>query len=617
MADFASSALAGYKLGSEIGTDIATGSILRDVYKGQDVSTLSPQEQSTDLQKAAAIANSKGLNSLGYSFQKQAQELQANVLENQLSDVKARQASLGLAGQLVQGATDEKGLTDAVNSVTGLATNEKQMLLGIIKNPNIPFEQKQKSLQTMARTEEQNLRAMALVGSAEERQDRMDARDERLLKSRIDAKIRTGADLTPEEQNYFDYGITPWASKRAAARGTVAVTPAGVVGADASSTGRGAAESGDNYSAVNSASGAMGRYQIMPETLKSLRKLDPSLPKTDAEFLKDPAAQDKAMKLLEAEDKKSLKADGFKDNKVNLATYHRFGAPDGKKVLNAFEDNPSTPLKEALGEKRYNEIVAQNPDLKDKTVSQAITQNFGKGSAPAKEAVAKEPVAEDKLMKQYDEKRGGGLTIKEWDTINPTAIQIGKEYKVKPTNLASATAEEKKSANAAYQVTKLAEDNAQFIKEHPNAVGTLAAIFKSASSKTGNLADNVSSDKRYSGEVAELGKRLFALGLKDAASSAGGRMNVYLEKSFASLYDQSQSDKTLLRIIKARQEEAFNVLRDTYGADKENLDKNKYGLAFAPDADSYVKGGKGGKATADKPTVDINQFFFKKPEASQ
>jgi hypothetical protein len=429
------------------------------------------------------------------------------------------------------------------------------------------------------------------------------------LSTRIQNKIRTGAELTPEEQDYFDYGVTPWDKKRAATRGTVTIgTPTtGKAGADASSTGRGAAESGDDYGAVNTVSGAIGRYQIMPNTLASLRKLDPSLPKTDAEFLKDPAAQDKAMKLLETEDRKSLKADGFKDSKVNLATYHRFGAGDGKKVLSAFEDNPSMPLKDALGEKRYNDIVAQNPDLKDKTVSQAITQNFGGGSKAA--VTAKEPsTTDEKLAKQYDEKRGGGLTIKEWDTINPTAVQIGKEYKIKPTNLASATTDEKKAADSAYQVTKLAEKNAEFIKEHPEAVGTLAAIFKSAAGKTGNLADNVSADKRYSGAVAELGKRLFALGLKDAAASAGGRMNVYLEKSFASLYDQSQSDRTLLRIIKARQDEAFDVLNNTYGADKEKLEKDQYKLAFAPDADTYV--GKGKKATTDKPTADINSFFF-------
>ena len=83
-----------------------------------------------------------------------------------------------------------------------------------------------------------------------------------------------------------------------------------------------------------------------------------------------------------------------------------------------------------------------------------------------------------------------------------------------------------------------------------------------------------------------------------------------LEKQFANLYQQSQSPQTLLRIIKARQEESFNVLRDTYGADKEKLDKSKYKLGFADSADAYLKEGKGGKASVDKPTVDINSFFF-------
>ena len=577
MADFASSALAGYKLGSEIGTDIATGSILRDVYKGQDVSTLSPQEQSTDLQKAAAIANSKGLNSLGYSFQKQAQELQANVLENQLSEVKARQANLGLAGQLVQGATDEKGLTDAVNSVTGLATNEKQILLGIIRNPNISFEQKQKSLQTMARTEEQNLRAQALVGSAEERQDRMDARDERLLKSRIDAKNSRGAELTPEEQNYFDYGITPWDSKRAAARGTVTAE----VGAPKSVR-------QNNPLNLTDSKGVIRTFATPEEGAAAGKKdLEGKLAGTSDAYKRRFGDKPVTPERL-AETWSPASAEG--NTPESTANY-------AKAIAKAAGVDVNTP-------------IPNTPENRDKIFN--AMSAFEAGAYKEPKAGAKEPVSEDKLMKQYDEKRGGGLTIKEWDTINPTAVQVGKEYKIKPTNLASATPDEKKAANSAYQVTKLAEDNAQFIKEHPNAVGTLAAIFKSVSGKTGNLADNVSADKRYSGEVAELGKRLFALGLKDAAASAGGRMNVYLEKSFANLYDQSQSDKTLLRIIKARQEEAFNVLRDTYGADKENLDKSKYGLAFAPDADTYVTGGKGGKTSADKPTVDINQFFFDK-----
>ena len=592
----------GYAAMSGVTEDLASKDILKQAYAGVSPESIAanPQDQQAILGKAATLAGQRGLNSLSYSFNKQASELGAAASKQQLAQLQVKQEKLGYANQLVQSASNQSELISAIGLAGVDEPTQLQLADAVKRFGDTPegIDKAKAMLTNVSRTADQNLKAQQLTLSAAGALSKLDNTKEDNLRQRLSFKAQYNLPLTADEMDFVETGKLPGAA------GTT-ITPT----ADASSTGRGAAESGNDYSAVNPKSGAMGRYQITKPTLESLRKIDPSLPKTDAEFLKDPAAQDKAMKLLETEDKKSLKADGFKDSKVNLATYHRFGAPDGKKVLSAFEDNPSMPLKDALGEKRYNTLVEQNPDLKDKTVSQAITQNFGKGSKPA-EGGAKEPVAEDKLMKQYDEKRGGGLTIKEWDTINPTAVQIGKEYKVKPTNLASATTEEKKSANAAYQVSKLAEDNAQFIKEHPNAVGTLAAIFKSVSGKTGNLADNVSSDKRYTGEVAELGKRLFALGLKDAAASAGGRMNVYLEKSFAGLYDQSQSDRTLLRIIKARQEEAFNVLRDTYGADKENLDKSKYGLAFAPDADAYVTGGKGkAKETTTKPTRSIGSFF--------
>jgi hypothetical protein len=569
--------VSGIKTGREIGTEVAQSNILQQVYAGQDVSTLTPEQQVGDFKKAAALAGQKGLGSLAYSFQKQANEIQSSNTENQLNQIKARQANLGLVGQLVQGASDEQGLTDAVNSVEGLATNEKQILMGIVKNPNIPFEQKQAQFQKLARTEEQNLRAQSLLGSAEERQDRMDARDERLLSTRIQNKIRTGAELTPEEQNYFDYGVTPWDSKRAAARGSVATgtAPAGKTEAPVSVR-------QNNPLNLTDSSGKIRTFDTPEEGAAAGKKdlegkLSGASPAYKAKFGDKPVTPER------------------------LAETWSPAAAQGNTAESTA--NYAKAIAKAAGVE-IGQPIPNTPEVRDK-VFKAMA-DFEAGAY--KPTVAKEPVAEDKLMKQYDEKRGGGLTIKEWDTINPTAVQIGKEYKVKPTNLASATTDEKKAADSAYQVTKLAEKNAEFIKEHPEAVGTLAAIFKSAAGKTGNLADNVSADKRYSGAVAELGKRLFALGLKDAAASAGGRMNVYLEKSFASLYDQSQSDRTLLRIIKARQDEAFDVLNNTYGADKENLNKDQYKLAFAPDADTYV--GKGKKATADKPTADINSFFF-------
>ena len=63
----------------------------------------------------------------------------------------------------------------------------------------------------------------------------------------------------------------------------------------------------------------------------------------------------------------------------------------------------------------------------------------------------------------------------------------------------------------------------------------------------------------------------------------------------------------MLRIIKARQEESFENLNAVYGADKNNLDKAKYKLAFSDDVDSYLgKSTKssGGGAAGARPSLD-------------
>jgi hypothetical protein len=566
------------KAGQEFGQDIQSKNILAEAYAGttpQDVAA-DPLKQQSVLQQAAVMAGQKGLNSLSYSFNKQAGELSKDVKAQQLNNIKYQQGVLEYAGQLLPAASSDADLT---NAFAGVKDPAAQMQIQAVIKSDKPIEQKKQILTQMTQTVEQHLRAQSLLGSAEERQDRMDARDERLLSTRIQNKIRTGAELTPEEQNYFDYGVTPWDSKRAAARGSVAT---------------GTAPAGKTEE---------------PVSVRQNNPLNVTDPKTGKIRSFDTPEEGREAGLRDLQSKIAGTSQAYKDKFGNqpvtperlAETWSPAGAKGNSKESTA---NYAKAIADAAGIK-VNETIENTTQTRDK-VFKAMS-DFEAGAY--KPTASKEPAtADEKLTKQYDEKRGGGLTIKEWDTINPTAVQIGKEYKVKPTNLASATTDEKKAADSAYQVTKLAEKNAEFIKEHPEAVGTLAAIFKSAAGKTGNLADNVSADKRYSGAVAELGKRLFALGLKDAAASAGGRMNVYLEKSFASLYDQSQSDRTLLRIIKARQDEAFDVLNNTYGADKENLNKDQYKLAFAPDADTYV--GKGKKATADKPTADINSFFF-------
>lgn len=409
----------GYEAMKGVSEDLASKDILKQAYAGISPESIAanPQDQQAILGKAAALAGQKGLNSLSYSFNKQASELGAAASKQQLAQLQVKQEKLGYAGQLVQSATTQSDLISAIGAAGIDDTSQLQLADAVRRFGDTPegINKAKAMLTNVSRTADQNLKAQQLTLSAAGALSKLDNTKEDNLRQRLSFKAQYNLPLTADEMDFVETGKLPGTA------GTT-ITPT----ADASSTGRGAAESGNDYSAVNPKSGAMGRYQITKPTLESLRKIDPSLPKTDAEFLKDPAAQDKAMKLLESEDKKSLKADGFKDSKVNLATYHRFGAPDGKKVLSAFEDNPSTPLKEALGESRYNTIVEQNPDLAGKSVGQAVVQNYGTGSQSAKEGSTR-------LKKQ-----GTGLPAERAGNILEATLQASKDL-INVTKLPEAT----------------------------------------------------------------------------------------------------------------------------------------------------------------------------------
>ena len=409
----------GYAAMSGVTEDLASKDILKQAYAGVSPESIAanPQDQQAILGKAATLAGQRGLNSLSYSFNKQASELGAAASKQQLAQLQVKQEKLGYANQLVQSASNQSELISAIGLAGVDEPTQLQLADAVKRFGDTPegIDKAKAMLTNVSRTADQNLKAQQLTLSAAGALSKLDNTKEDNLRQRLSFKAQYNLPLTADEMDFVETGKLPGAA------GTT-ITPT----ADASSTGRGAAESGNDYSAVNPKSGAMGRYQITKPTLESLRKIDPSLPKTDAEFLKDPAAQDKAMKLLEAEDKKSLKADGFKDSKVNLATYHRFGAPDGKKVLSAFEDNPSTPLKEALGESRYNTIVEQNPDLAGKSVGQAVVQNYGTGSQSAKEGSTR-------LKKQ-----GTGLSAERAGNILEATLQASKDL-INVTKLPEAT----------------------------------------------------------------------------------------------------------------------------------------------------------------------------------
>ena len=411
----------GYEAMGAVREDMASKDILSQVYSGQTPEEIKdPIKQAATLTQAAGMLQSKGLASAAYKLQKQAGALSTDVNKQTLDDLKVKQGMLEYSGQLLTTATNDEDLNNAFSNIKDTSA---QMNIQRVIKMNVPFEKKKQMLEDMTKSVDQHLKAQQIEATASNRLS--------VEKNRADDNIRADRSAALARINASaGFGKPPLYEDVVLAYGKdYADALMGGKTPDASSTGRGTAESGNDYSAVNPKSGAMGRYQITKPTLESLRKIDPSLPKTDAEFLKDPAAQDKAMKLLEVEDKKSLKADGFKDSKVNLATYHRFGAPDGKKVLSAFEDNPATPLKEALGESRYNTIVDQNPDLKDKTVGQAIVQNYGTGSKAATGKPGEMPVLK---------KQGTGLPAERAGNILEATLQASKDL-INVTKLPEAT----------------------------------------------------------------------------------------------------------------------------------------------------------------------------------
>jgi hypothetical protein len=385
MASFAESAVAGYTLGSEIGTDIASGSILRDVYAGQTPETMSPEMQQGALNKAAVLAKSKGLDSLGYSFSKQANELGKANTQVELDKLKISEAQLSYAAQQLPLANSIDDIRTIVNS-TVKDTNTKMFIERMLRDPNaaqnIPAI-KEKLIEA-SRTESETIKAQQLtingMADLEKRQNTKTDNDRADLKVAFDS----GAPV-PRSKYVNIYGEA--ATKAFEDKGMVFVddskkSTTTKTSEEAPSTflgGRGAAEA-PSYDTV-APGGALGKYGIKPATLDLARKLDPTLPKDNKAFLADPKAQDRAASVLEKANEKEIKDSGNKVTQVNKDLFWRFGAGDGTKILNAYDKNPNTKIEDVVGA----QVIKENPDLANKTVAQAIAGNVSVDKQPAKE----------------------------------------------------------------------------------------------------------------------------------------------------------------------------------------------------------------------------------------
>lgn len=583
--------------------------ILKEAYAGVDPKEVAadPAKQQSIYAQASAMAGQRGMNSLAYNFQKQANELSTAAQTKQLNELKIKDAEVSFANQLMTGAQSNEDLEAAINS-TVKDDAIKMRLLGQVRNPDMNFDAKKKSLMDMTMNAKERLDSQRLVLEGQ----RIDEtkRHDQMRESQANAELaqkqqqhtetisetqraRYGSEIKtlgllgiyPEDPSFPQYlrdylktGKTEYERKNEA-KGSAATSQQAQPTTDKGSFLENRAYnvevrgSADPYNAVNPKSGAVGKYQFVKSTWDLVRKEDPSLP-TFNKLKGDKDAQEKGANILESQISKEIQNAGLPVTNANKDLWWRFGDATARRMLASKED---AKVSDVLSK----DVLDKNPDLKGKTVGQAISGNLSSPTKP--EDTQFKPMSMDEM---YAKKRGGGLTPKDWDSINPTAVNIGKEYKVNPMALTNATNDEKKQATISYQVTKLAETTADYVKEHPRAVGTLAAILKSVEGMEGDLLDNISKDKRYTGEVQEMGKRLMALGLKDAGSA--GRLNLYLEKKFSDFYRQSQTPETLLRIIKARQNESFENLESIYSADKNNLDKSKYKLAFANSAEEYL-----------------------------
>jgi len=95
-------------------------------------------------------------------------------------------------------------------------------------------------------------------------------------------------------------------------------------------------------------------------------------------------------------------------------------------------------------------------------------------------------------------------------------------------------------------------------------------------------------------------------------ASGGGRINQYLERQFASIYEQALSPQTLVGVLKDRQDDAMKNLTRRLGADKENLNKEDYSLLFSKNSNEYLKEGTK-KAEEQRKAEGITEGTGKKP----
>ena len=167
-----------------------------------------PQKQMAALMQAGTSLMSQGKGKAGYEMLKEASALKTASQTQQLNEMKVKTEQLDYAGQLMQGAQTEDDLRGVIDSVV-TDPAAKLHVESIMKNPNVTFEQKKKSLVDMSMTAKENLTSQlnaskaALDAANKESQIEKRKTDE-MAKERDQALAREKEARQAKEQDFRD-----------------------------------------------------------------------------------------------------------------------------------------------------------------------------------------------------------------------------------------------------------------------------------------------------------------------------------------------------------------------------------------------------------------------------
>lgn len=191
----------GYQTGKQIGQDITAGNVLEAAYKGVD--TQDPQAAQQVAQRASQLAGMTGNASLAHSFQKQATEFGKDAAETKLKQVETQIKQFDIGARLASGATDKKGLYDAI-STSGVDTNTAMILrANVDKLPDTPegIAQGKKYLGDLATSESEKNKSILAVMTAQIKQQHEDSLENHWLAlERNSAQNQAGKETAQEKQ---------------------------------------------------------------------------------------------------------------------------------------------------------------------------------------------------------------------------------------------------------------------------------------------------------------------------------------------------------------------------------------------------------------------------------